>query len=88
MGKLNRQVDGLITACSEGKFFLKGDDPDLKDLATDLSKVVRMANGQIDLETCTPLVRQMSRSLDLARRSMDQSESPCAEPDVNAGRKT
>ncbi len=70
MGVLTSRIDQLLNAVKSGKVLLKSGEPTLEQLASDLDKVLRLPNGDIDLSTCSPLVRQLSRSFQIAHRTM------------------
>ena len=80
MGVLGRRVDQLLKAVESGKVHFKRGNPVLEELASDLAKVTRHPSGDIDLETCTPLVRQMSRTFRLASRTLTEID-PAAPPE-------
>ncbi len=61
IGVLGRRIEQFIKAIESGVVILNQDDPTLKELVVDLEKVKRFSDGDIDIASCTPLVRQMSR---------------------------
>jgi hypothetical protein len=76
MGTLGRRVDRLLKAVEAGKVRFKKGNPILEEFVTDLAKVKRLPDGDIDLESCTPRVRSLSRSINLAQHTIGDIENP------------
>ncbi len=65
MGVLGRRIERLLKSAESGKLIFAEGNPTHQELAADLSKVKRLPNGDINLQTCSALVRTLSRSFDL-----------------------
>lgn len=78
---LHRRIEHLHKLVNTGKVhFLKGDQQQ-EQLIDELTRVKRLESGEVDLETCSPLVRSFARAVyntkDALERN-DQSEEGCA----------
>src|SRR5438105_15958394 len=76
MGVLTRKIDLLLQELKAGKIHLSRDG--MKDFVRDLESIRRMRNGEVDLKSCTPLVRQLTGTILSAKKMLQQDELPKA----------
>jgi hypothetical protein len=80
MGVLTRRIEELLSLLESGKIVLPAAETSecLAELKRDLEKIRRLPTGEIDLKTCTPLVRHLSRTILSTKKFLDHSEKPPA----------
>jgi hypothetical protein len=81
MGILIRRIERLRQELESGQIILPADDSGaLAQFKEDLLKIQVLPNGEIDLTTCTALVRQLSKTILSAKRAMQDDDTPSAGP--------
>ena len=78
MGLLSRKVEQLLSDLEDGKLHLSAApiSSDFDQLKLDLERVRKLENGEVDLHTCSDLVKSASRSLALARQVVQEGAVP------------
>ncbi len=76
MGVLSRRIEQLLSGLESGNIMLpaEGSSDGIDELKRDLEKIRRLPIGGVDLKTCTPLVRHLSRTILSAKKVLDQGE--------------
>lgn len=80
MTYLRRRIEHLVELIQSGRLhFLEG-DPQQEKVIEDLLKVKRHESGEIDLETCSPLVRSFSRMVHNLTGTAGRDDEPEKQP--------
>lgn len=76
MAYLHRRIEHLQELVKTGKLkFLKGDQKQ-EQLIEELMRVRRLESGEVDIETCSPLVRSFARMMYATKDMRDPSAQP------------
>lgn len=80
MTYLRRRIESLLELVNSGRLHFLSDVARLDQLIDELKDVKRLDSGEIDLETCSPLVRSFSRMVHNIGEMADRDDKPVKPP--------